>query len=1127
MPEQTLREIYNNAKALHEPARNEYLDRVCDPSIRDRIDAMLRVDLKQSEQTLHAAAASLGDLEQKFGEGAQVRDSQILRDLVEEIPKPSIEGFTIGQLLGFGGMGLVFQATQTSPIDREVAVKVIKPHLLDPSILARFARERSALAGLIHPNIATLLQAGQTESGAPYFAMELAAGLEIDEYCDLHAKSLDERLQLFAIVCDAIDYAHSKGVVHRDLKPSNIVIVGTEQPQVKVIDFGIASLLEQDAASTRFTQLAQLVGTPLYMSPEQVRGTGRIDARSDVYALGTLLYKLVTGQEPNRPPSKSPTIDEIRQHIETTIPPAPSSQSQFRVPPDLDRIVAKALSKDPELRYASAGEISADISRLLGGKPVLARGPSLTYQCQKFVKRNRKVLLQATVVLLFGVVLGGLIAARLDRLAKPSFSPEQSIKAPSELEARLQKQQQMVKDQAEANILSSMIRKLNAHEFDALRSESLPRETDGRYLGEPVDGDEFRQPSLRAFLEYLARPVAVSTWNYPAPVYDIDFNKTTGLLAVACDDKYVWLHDIRTGRIVKKLGPHAGGVNSLSYSPDGTRLASGDREGAIRLWDTNTWECTFDSGPRVDGGVESLVWSPDGQTIVGGIRYSHLAVLKSTGEETARLSTHSKMRYEQIEFLDNERLFASGDQGVVNCWNVRQGKLDSKTALIASEEPCRAFAILESPTGEPFLLAGMNNPLSLGWNRTGNETVGEVVDVRRAHPICLSMSPDSKWCLSCHRDGTIQSLRCSPDEPPVLESTIAVSNTPVEITDCWWENNDTVWLTTTAGEVLKFNLHQLLGFQELELDALTAPVANEHCITWFDRAPDTAVCSNNLMPWEKDQPVRRLEQDPRDVDVMSCFSGIGHRSFCEEGPWAAFPYAAGVAIVNSTDQSECCEIPLDEFLVEQVADPLVICGISWGIEGNRLLITARDRTFKATYSKTAFLFASEDGWQSYRSLGNYRLGRVLTPVLADRGKEIFAIKHNALRGEFELSRFDVLHERWKALRRGKSIHGFGRHRDLFVLESRTDGITLESTQEGLLSKLPIALPTRAHFLDNDRVLLVVDHLGRADVWHIPTNRSLGVLELSDREFSHYVPTSHGLITYSAAGDKCRVKFYGR
>ena len=352
-----------------------------------------------------------------------------------EAPETKCIGpYKLLQKLGEGGCGVVYMAQQEQPIRRRVALKIIKLGMDTKNVIARFEAERQALALMDHPNIARVLDAGATETGRPYFVMELVYGVKITDYCDQNRVSMQERLDLFIQVCNAVQHAHQKGIIHRDLKPSNIMVTMHDGvPVPKVIDFGIAKATEQRLTDkTLFTSYAQLMGTPAYMSPEQMEFSGlNLDTRSDIYSLGVLLYELLTGRTPfDTTDLLKLGVDELRRTVREQEPLSPSAKLQTlnneeitktakmrRMEPpgllsqlhgDLDWIVLKCLEKDRTRRYATANGLAMDVGHYLHQEPILARPPSELYRLQKFVRRNRIVFLSGAAIaaaLLLGTII--------------------------------------------------------------------------------------------------------------------------------------------------------------------------------------------------------------------------------------------------------------------------------------------------------------------------------------------------------------------------------------------------------------------------------------------------------------------------------------------------------------------------------------------------------------------------------------------------------------------------------------------------------------------------------------------------------------------------------------------------
>ena len=364
--------------------------------------------------------------------------------------------YKILQRIGEGGFGTVYMADQVAPVKRRVAIKILKPGMDTHQVVARFEAERQALAMMDHPNIAKVLDGGETELGRPFFVMELVRGTPITEFCDEEALPTRQRLDLFLKVCRAVQHAHQKGIIHRDLKPGNILVTLEDgaDPVPKVIDFGVAKAMETSLTDkTLFTRFEQMIGTPAYMSPEQAssRAAHDLDTRADIYALGVLLYELLTGTTPFESQTlQKAAFDEVRRILREEEAPRPSARlssleqerrttiAQFRgseanalgklLRGDLDWIVMKAIEKDRKRRYETANALALDVERHLEDEPVLAGPPTLTYRAGKFLRKHR-VGVGVAAMLLFslvgGLALAGMGFARAKEEARKSRAAEE------------------------------------------------------------------------------------------------------------------------------------------------------------------------------------------------------------------------------------------------------------------------------------------------------------------------------------------------------------------------------------------------------------------------------------------------------------------------------------------------------------------------------------------------------------------------------------------------------------------------------------------------------------------------------------------------------------------------------
>jgi non-specific serine/threonine protein kinase/serine/threonine-protein kinase len=418
-----LKRIFFEAACLPEAERRSYVDDACrhDPELGARVRELLETLAPRAPRVARDATAFAPSRE-----------------------RDRIGPYLLVEKLGEGGMGTVWRARQDQPVRREVAIKLLRAGLDTADALARFEAERQALALMNHPSIARVYDAGTTDQGRPFFAMELVRGEPITLYCDRRRMRLGNRLELFLKVCEGVRHAHQKAIVHRDLKPSNILVTEVDgEPAPKIIDFGVAKAMSRPLTDrTMVTYLGQLIGTPEYMSPEQASNvSGDVDTTTDVYSLGVMLYELLTGSLPfDSKTLREAGFEGIQRIIREVEPLRPSERVEamdgndaaraagFRgtdpgalasiVSGDLDWIVMKALEKEPPRRYDSPSAFAADIRRYLDHQPIEARPPSVTYRFGKLLRRHRVAAGVSVILVGFLAAFAAMMTVQAARVAR-------------------------------------------------------------------------------------------------------------------------------------------------------------------------------------------------------------------------------------------------------------------------------------------------------------------------------------------------------------------------------------------------------------------------------------------------------------------------------------------------------------------------------------------------------------------------------------------------------------------------------------------------------------------------------------------------------------------------------------
>ncbi|TMQ32183.1 MAG: hypothetical protein E6K70_19945, partial [Planctomycetota bacterium] len=664
---QKARELFLHAVGKLPPEQWQgYVAESCgsDAELEQQVGRLLQVH-REAGSFLDRPAAALG----ATAVFRPVPGEEAAAVLLRELPGTVIGPYKLLQQIGEGGMGTVFMAEQTQPVQRKVALKIIKPGMDSKQVIARFEAERQALAMMDHLNIARVLDVGATDTGRPYFVMELVHGVPITKYCDDNRLTPRQRLELFVPVCQAIQHAHQKGIIHRDIKPSNVMITLYDgKPVPKVIDFGVAKATEQRLTErTLFTQYGTMVGTPEYMSPEQAEMSALgVDTRSDIFSLGVLMYELLTGSTPlSHKRVREAAYGEVLRMIKEEEPPRPSTRlsdsgealasisAQRHMEPakltklmrgELDWIVMKTLEKDRNRRYETANGFAADVQRYLNDEPVQACPPSALYRFRKLARRNKRLLAPAGVIAL-ALVLGTAIstwqairATHAEGLAQERLETANANYQTAEEQRQVARtQEELAKEQRGIAVEQEKIAK--EQELTARRrfyAAQMNLAMQAWETGQPArvlellesQRPRFDEEDLRVFEWYylwrLCHTGRASTWRaHKGQVNAVAFSPDGKTMASGGLDRALKLWDVATGQERAVLSQ--GGIANLAFSPDGKTLAASSWshwDKTLKLWDVATGgeQPTLPQIPGEGDGVGPLAFSPDGQTLAGGTK---------------------------------------------------------------------------------------------------------------------------------------------------------------------------------------------------------------------------------------------------------------------------------------------------------------------------------------------------------------------------------------------------------------------------------------------------------------------------------------------------------------------------
>jgi eukaryotic-like serine/threonine-protein kinase len=776
--------------------RKAFLDRACadDESLRKEVESLLVAYVK-SGSFLDAPAVDPEVTLEPDGPAEGIGESIGRYKLLEKI--------------GEGGMAVVYMAEQKRPIRRRVALKLIKLGMDSKQVIARFEAERQALALMDHPNIAKVLDAGTTDTGRPYFVMELVRGLPMTEFCDSNHQTTQERLDLFVAVCQAVQHAHQRGIIHRDIKPSNVLVTLHDgQPVPKVIDFGIAKATNQQLTEkTVFTRYAQMIGTPEYMSPEQAEMSGLdIDTRTDVFSLGVLLYELLTGvtpfdteylmskgygelqriireEEPVRPSTKVSTLGQALTDVAKHRRTSPELLCKL-IRTDLDWIVMKSLEKDRSRRYESVSELAADVKRHLDNEPVLAGKPSGFYRAQKFIKRNRILCVSSAavaIILILAVIVSSHQAWNAQKARKAEGSARTTAEQERDRAKNAEQQAGIEKRTAQKTAYASKMQlaRVDWENGNIARLQKTLAETEDN----PNRGFEWYYWQRMCRLELMTLRVksgegCVATYSPDGQfIASSSGNKAhiwdtrSGVEIVTCEghkdsisslayssdgrwlvtgsqDQTARIWDVKTGRQFRLLQGHIAHINCVDFSPNGRLIATVSSDRTARVWDAISGRekcCLRGHTGRIFG----VDFSPDGQRLATGSGDKTIRVWDISSKENIFMLGGHEWAVMDIDYSpDGQRLISAHKDGTITIWDVVHGK-QLKTYKGHNGQ---VNSVSVSPDGKR-IVSGSNSGTIKTWDIDGEK---ELLTFKGHTGPALSavFCPDGGRIVSGSTDGT-------------------------------------------------------------------------------------------------------------------------------------------------------------------------------------------------------------------------------------------------------------------------------------------------------------------------------------------------------------------------------------
>jgi WD40 repeat protein len=793
-------ELLHQALALAPRQRAAFLDAACNSNdtLRAELDSLLVVGDELSDEFLSSPLR--GVLDRQLGEIASIGELSAGQLFAER--------FRLARRLGEGGMGQVWLAEQTSPVRRYVALKLIKAGMYDEAVVQRFKSERQSIAIMDHPAIAKVFDAGATPQGQPYLVMEFVPGLPITDYCDQHKLKIRERLELFIHACEGVQHAHQKAIIHRDLKPSNILVAEVDgKPVPRIIDFGLAKAITSDIDQPLQTRFGQFLGTPGYMSPEQVRLDGRdIDTRTDVYSLGVMLYVLLTGLQPFETKRREkPSLEEWLRQLREEEPPNPSAkvgsdpetstatagargtepkQLVSLLRGDLDWIAMKAIERDRERRYAAPSELAADLRRYLNAEPVLARPGGTGYQVLKFIRRHRVAAGFMGTVAVLSIVTSAAALIAFRQKHEAQFQATQAL-------------------QAQARLLTQAAAQ-HLKDLDVVGAQGIILEV----LTNPALAQARTPAAVSVFQEIRAADAQLAVLSgHGEIVFSAAYSPDGSHIVTASRDKTARIWDGRTGAQLLVLPGHDR-VNSAAYSPDGMRIVTASFDGTARILDART------GAPLVvlaghGSEIISAGYSPDGTRIVtaGADKTARIWDAR-TGAQLTVLSGHGDMVYSVVYSPNGARIVTASWDKTARIWDARTGA----QLGVLSGHGDRVSSAAYSPDGVRIVTAS--------WDKTAriwDAGTGAQIAVLSGHGDAVASaaySPDGTRILTASWDKTARiwdgrtgaQLAVLSGHGDIVYSAV-YSPDGTRILTASWDKTARIWYTRTDAQLAVLSGH--------------------------------------------------------------------------------------------------------------------------------------------------------------------------------------------------------------------------------------------------------------------------------------------------------------------------------